>query len=257
MRRIRDESLAKETERLMESVSSNVSRPRVLIADDHAIFSETLRVYMEKTFTVIGVVADGRAMLQEAIKLSPDVIVTDVAMPLLNGLDAARRIREHIPNVRFVFLTMLDDANLAAAALELGRVAFILKSSGVPELFKAVEEVLHGRSYVTPKLKSEDWVTAKARANQFSKKLTQRQSDFVQLFAEGRPIKEIAAILNLSEKTVEFHKHHIMEAFGLKSNAALVLFALKRGLISVNPELSSVGRRIPGASPVVKNREIS
>ncbi len=226
----------------MEAVHPNTSRPRVLIADDHVIFAEALRVYLEKTFTVIGVVADGRAMLQEGIRLRPDVIVADVAMPLLNGLDAARRIREQAPNVRFVFLTMLDDVNLAATALELGRVAFVLKCTGGLELFKAVEEILNGRSYVTPKLRSEDWVAAKARARQFSKELTDRQYDFVQLFAEGRSMKEIAAILDLSEKTVEFHKHHIMEVFGLKSNAALVLFALKRGLISVNPEFPSVGR---------------
>lgn len=220
----------------METVHPNTSRPRILIADDHAIFTETLRVYLEKTLSVIGTVADGRAMLQEAIRLRPDVVVADVSMPLLNGLDAARRIREQAPNVRFVFLTMLDDPNLAAAALELGRVAFVLKCSGGLELLKAVDEVLHGRSYVSPRLRAEDWVAAKARAQRFSKTLTQRQCDFVQLFAEGRSMKEIAAILNLSEKTVEFHKHHIMEAFGLKSNAALVLFALKRGLISVNPE---------------------
>jgi len=229
------------------------SRPRILIADDHAIFTEALRVYLEKTFAVIGVVADGRAMLQEAIRLRPDVIVADVLMPLLNGLDAARRIREHVPNVRFAFLTMLDDTNLAAAALELERVAFVLKRSGGQELLKAIEEILQGRSYVTPKLRPEDWVVAKTRAHQFSKELTRRQCDFVQLFAEGRPMKEIAAILDLSEKTVEFHKHHIMEAFGLKSNAALVLFAVKRGLISVDPQPSLVGRQTLGISPVAKN----
>jgi DNA-binding NarL/FixJ family response regulator len=226
----------------MESVHAKSSRPRILIADDHAIFTETLRVYLEKTFTVIGVVTDGRAMLREAIRLKPDLIVADVMMPLLNGLDAARRIREQAPNVRFVFLTMLDDVNLAAAALELGRTAFVLKCSGGLELLKGVDEILHGRSYVSPKLRAEDWVAAKARARQFSKNLTERQCDFVQLFAEGRPMKEIASILNLSEKTVEFHKHHIMEVFDLKSNAALVLFALKRGLISVNPELPSLER---------------
>jgi DNA-binding NarL/FixJ family response regulator len=218
----------------METVHQNAHRPRILIADDHAIFAETLRTYLGTTFTVIGVVADGRSMLQEAIRLRPDVVITDVAMPLLNGLDAARRIREQAPKVAFVFLTMLDDANLAAAALELGSVAFVLKTSGGLELLKAIEEILHGRSYLTPKLRAEDWVAAKARARQFSKELTERQRDFVQLFAEGRPLKEIAVTLKLSEKTVEFHKHHIMEAFNLKSNADLVLFALKRGLISVN-----------------------
>jgi len=224
----------------METIPPSTPRTRILIADDHAIFAEALRAYLEKTFAVIAVVSDGRAMLQEAIRLRPEVVVADVAMPLLNGLDAARRIREQVPKVRFVFLTMLDDANLAAATLELERVAFVLKRSGGQELLKAIEEILHGRSYVTPNLRPEDWVVAKTRAHQFSKELTRRQGDVVQLFAEGRPMKEIAAILNLSERTVEFHKHHIMEAFGLKSNAALVLFAVKRGLISVDPEPSSV-----------------
>ncbi len=237
----------------METIYPSTSRPRILIADDHAIFTEALRAYLEKRFTVVGVVADGRAMLQEAIRLRPDLIVADVMMPLLNGLDAARRIRKQVPKVKFVFLTMLDDANLAAAALELERVAFILKCSGGQELLKAIEEALHGRSYVTPKLKPEDWVVAKTRAHQFSKELTPRQCDFLQLYAEGKPMKEIAAILDLSEKTVEFHKHQIMEAFGLKSNAALVLFALKRGLISVDPDPSPVGSRILGISPVAKN----
>ena len=173
----------------METVHPGNSRPRILIADDHAIFSEALRAYLEKMFDIVGVAADGRVMLQEAIRLRPDVIVADVAMPLLNGLDAARRIREQVPKVRFVFLTMLDDANLAAAALELERVGFILKRSGGRELLKAIEEVLHGRSYVTPKLRPEDWVAAKTRANQFSKELTPRQCDFLQLYAEGKPDK--------------------------------------------------------------------
>lgn len=241
--RITRRSMATGTEYVMESLRPNTSPPRILIADDHAIFTEALRVYLEKTFAVIRVVADGRAMLQEAIRLAPDVIVADVAMPLLNGLDAARRIREINPNVRFVFLTMLDNANLAAAALELGRVAFVLKCCGGLELLKAIKEILQGRSYITPTLRAEDWVAAKVRAHQFSKELTERQRDVVQLFAEGRPIKEIAGILDLSEKTVEFHKHHIMEAFNLKSNAALVLFALKRGLISVDCEPSFADHR--------------
>jgi DNA-binding NarL/FixJ family response regulator len=220
----------------MQILHQGTSRPRVLIADDHAIFAETLRAYLEKTCSIIGVVADGRAMLEEAIRLRPDVVVADVSMPLLNGLDAARRIRELAPKVGFVFLTMLDDANLAAAAIELGSVAFLLKSSGAQELLSAMEATLHGRCYLTPRLRAEDWVSAKARARQFSKELTARQRDVVRLFAQGHPMKEIALALNLSEKTVEFHKHHIMEAFNLKSNADLILFALKKGLISVESE---------------------
>jgi DNA-binding NarL/FixJ family response regulator len=200
------------------------------------MFAEALSVYLERTFNVIGTVVDGRAMLEESIRLRPDVIVADVAMPLLNGLDAALRIREQAPHVKFVFLTMLDDPNLAAAALELGPVAFLLKRSCGVELLRAIELILHGRQYVTPELKAEDWVATKARARQFSKDLTKRQRDVVQLFAEGRPMKEIAAILNLSEKTVEFHKRHIMDVFNVKSNAYLVLFALKHGLITVDPE---------------------
>ena len=223
----------------MENAHPNPSRPRVLIADDHAMVSEVLRTYIEKKYVVIGVVADGRAMLQEAIRLKPDVVVADITMPLLNGLDAARRIREQAPRMRFVFLTMHNDANLAAAILgELGQVGFVLKNASGVELLKAIEEILHGRSYVTSQLRAVDWVAAKARARQFSRELTNRQREFVQLFAEGRSMKEIAAVLDLSEKTVEFHKHHIMEAFNLKSNAELVLFAVKRGLISVRPDTS-------------------
>ncbi|MBP1597096.1 MAG: two component transcriptional regulator, LuxR family [Acidobacteria bacterium] len=220
----------------MGKTITDTSRPRFLIADDHTIFAEALRALLEKTYSVVGVAADGRAMVAEAARLKPDVIVVDVGMPSLNGLDAARRVKQQAPNTKFVFLTMQDDANLAAAALELGAIAFVLKHSGKQELLQAIDHVLHGRSYLTPRLRAEDWVATEARARQFSKELTPRQREVVQLFAEGRPMKEIAWSLGLSEKTVEFHKRHIMEAFNLKSNAELVLFALKRGLISVNPE---------------------
>jgi DNA-binding NarL/FixJ family response regulator len=219
----------------MQSVSSRGTGPRFLIADDHAMFAETLRGYLEKTYTVLGVVLDGRSMVAEAMRLRPDVIVVDIGMPLLNGLDAARVIKEQVPNIKFIFLTMRDDANLAAAALELGPIGFVLKHSAGQELLKAIDEVLHHRPYLTPKLRAEDWVATKARAGQFSKELTQRQRQFVQLYAEGRPQKQIAALLSLSEKTVEFHKHHIMRAFNIQSNADLVLFAVKQGLVSIKP----------------------
>ena len=219
----------------MERVSSRGDDPRFLIADDHAMFAETLRGYLEKTFRVIGVVSDGRALVAEALRLRPDVIVADVTMPLLNGLDAARRIRVQAPNIKFIFLTMHEDPNLAAAALELGPIGFVLKQSTGQELLKAVDHVLHLKSYVAPRLRAEDWFATKIRARQFSKEMTPRQKDVVKLYAEGRSMKEIAAVLGLSEKTVEFHKHHIQGSFNLRSNADLVLFAVKRGLISVNP----------------------
>src|SRR5271170_824926 len=218
----------------MEKIIGGKPRPRLLLADDHAIFSDALRVYLEKDFDIVGVVSDGRTLVDETIRIRPDVIIADVGMPLLNGLDAARRIKELAPKIKFVFLTMQDDANLAAAALELGPVAFVLKHSAGLELREAIKEVMRGHSYLTPKLKAADWVEANARARQFSKDMTPRQRDIVQLFAEGRQMKEIAGFLHLSEKTVEFHKHHIMVAFNLKNNADLVLFALSHGLIAPN-----------------------
>lgn len=210
-------------------------KPQVLIADDHTVFADGLKLLLEKNYNVVGSVTNGRALVTQAARLKPDVIVVDVGMPLLNGFDAAQRVREQQPGVKLVFLTMQDDANLAAAALELGSVAFVLKQQAGSELLKAIDQVLSGKSYLTPKLRSDDWVVMKERARQFSKELTPRQRDIVQLCAEGRSIKEIAGHLNLSEKTIEFHKHHVMESFHLKSNADLVLFALKQGLISLDP----------------------
>jgi DNA-binding NarL/FixJ family response regulator len=216
--------------------------PRFLIADDHTIFADALRILLEKTYPVIGVVPDGRALIEAARRLGPDVIVADVAMPVLNGLDAARRIKEEAPKIKFIFLTMHVDPNLAAAALELGPIGFVLKHATGTDLLKAIDRVLVGKSYLSPQLKSADWAATKIRARQFTKELTQRQREIVQLYAEGRPLKEIASLLNLSEKTVEFHKHHIMEAFHLKSNAELILYALKQGLISIDPELATRAR---------------
>jgi DNA-binding NarL/FixJ family response regulator len=223
----------------MEKIPTNRARPRCLIADDHVIFSDALRVYLATALDIVGVVSDGHALVVEAIRLRPEIVIVDVGMPLLNGLDAARRIKELAPKVKFIFLTMRDDPNLAAAALELGPIAFILKNSAGSELLLAIEQVLRGQSYLTPKLRSDDWVEAKARARQFSTEMTPRQKDIVQLFAEGRSMKEIAGLLHLSQKTVEFHKHHIMVSFNFKSNADLVLFALNRGLIAPTPRTAN------------------
>jgi DNA-binding NarL/FixJ family response regulator len=219
----------------MEKMTTHGPSLRFLIADDHAIFAEAFRSYLELHYPVVGIVTDGRKLVEEAIRLKPDVSIVDIGMPLLNGLEAARRIRESSPRMKFVFLTMQNDPNLAAAALQLGTVAFVLKHSGGAEVLKAIDHVLRGQSYLTPALRSEDWVETKARARQYSKELTPRQRDVLQLFAEGRSMKEIAALLELSGKTVEFHKHHIMNSFGVRTNAGLVLFALRQGLISVDP----------------------
>ncbi len=217
-------------------ILSEKSSPSLLLADDHAVFLDALRSLLEKTYDVIGSVTDGRALVAEAIRLKPDVIIVDIGMPLLNGFDAACRIRQQLPNVRIVFLTMQDNPNLAAAAMNLGNVGFVLKHSAAKELLTAIDHVWHGKSFTSPKLRPEDWVEQRSRVVQFSKDLTPRQRDVVQLFAEGFSLKEIAARLDLSPKTIEFHKHHIMASFNLKTNSDVVLFAIKKGLISLEPD---------------------
>jgi len=216
----------------MQALNLSAIRPRVLIADDHSIVADGLRSVLEKSCDVIGVVQDGRQLLIEAPRLKPDVIVLDIGMPFLNGLDAAERLKPLMPKVKFVFLTMKDDPNLAAAALNLGAVGYVLKHSAFSELLTAVSEVLQGKPYVTAKLQADNWADREARAQQLSKDLTPRQKDVLQLLAEGRRTKEIADVLSVSERTVLFHKYHMMKTFNLKSNSDLVLLALKHHLIS-------------------------
>ena len=217
----------------MQPTSHSDERPRLLLADDHVMVTEALRSLLEdEGYLVVGVVSDGRALLAAAQNLRPDFVVLDIGMPLMNGLDAAAGLRRALPKVGIVFLTMKDDCNLAAAVLGLGPVGYVLKHSAASELLTALKEVSRGRSYVTPRLKPENWAVRETRAQQFSKSLTQRQREVLQLLAEGRPMKEIGSILNVSEKTVMFHKYHIMRCHNLKSNADVVLLALKERLIS-------------------------
>jgi DNA-binding NarL/FixJ family response regulator len=216
----------------MQNPDRPLNRPRVLIADDHSVVAEGIHSLLEKTCDVVGVVSDGRQLLEQAPQLKPDLFVLDITMPLLNGLDAAERLKSLLPGAKFVFLTMSDDSNLAAAALNLGAVGYVLKQAAASELMKAISEVIQGRAYVTPKLRPENWAVQKARARQLSKDLTPRQQEVLQLLAEGRPMKEIAGILKVSEKTVMFHKYHIMQSFNLKNNTELVLFAVKHHLIA-------------------------
>jgi DNA-binding NarL/FixJ family response regulator len=217
----------------MQKMDRLTARTRILLADDHTMMNEGLRsLLVENNQDVVGVVGDGRALLAAAPALNPDVVIVDISMPLMNGLDAAIKLRQLLPQVRIVFLTMKDDPNLAAAVLGLGPVGYVLKHSAASELLTAIAEVMHGRPYVTPRLKPENWAVREARAQQFAKELTPRQREVLQLLAEGRPMKEVGGILNVSEKTVMFHKYHIMRSFNLKNNADLVLLALKQGLIS-------------------------
>ena len=158
----------------MGIVPAQGSQVRLLIADDHTIFAQTLRAYLEKTFRVVGVVADGRALVDEAVRLQPDLVIVDIGMPLLNGFDAARRIKEQAPKIKLVFLTMQVDPNLAAALLEFGRIGFVLKHGDESEPLKAIDSGLNGKPYLT-RLRAEDYLSAKATARGFSKEITQRQ----------------------------------------------------------------------------------
>jgi DNA-binding NarL/FixJ family response regulator len=217
----------------MQTTDRLSRRTRILLADDHAMLTEGLRSLLaENDQDVVGVVTDGRALLEAANTLRPDVVILDISMPLMNGVDAAAKLMQLLPKVKIVFLTMKDDPNLAAALLGLGPVGYVLKHSAASELMTAIAEVMRGKSYVTPRLKPENWAVREARAQQFSKQLTPRQREVLQLLAEGRPMKEVGSILNVSEKTVMFHKYHIMRSFNLRNNAELILLALRQGLIS-------------------------
>lgn len=206
-------------------------RPTILLADDHSVTAEALRVLLSEKFEVLGLALDGRVLIAQANKFKPDLVVTDMRMPLLNGLDAAEQIRQSWPQTRFVFLTMIDNPNIAAAALRFAPVGFVLKHSAVSELMTAINEVLRGRSFVTPRLRPENWTVQQGRSRQFSRDLTPRQRDVLQLLAEGHQMKAIAEILELSEKTVQFHKYQIMKSWNIQNNAELVLFAAKNGLV--------------------------
>jgi DNA-binding NarL/FixJ family response regulator len=215
-----------------------MSQPRVLLADDHTIVAEGLRSLLEDEFVFVGVVSDGRALLDAARKLEPDVIVADISMPLLNGLDAARQLKRDGSAAKIIFLTMHAEAQLAAEAFRAGASGYLLKSSAGEELITAIHEVVKGRAYVTP-LITKDVLNflmgAGRQPDHPSIKLTPRQREVLQLVAEGRTMKEIASVLNISTRTVESHKYEMMEAIGVQTNAELVQYAIKIGLVFVSP----------------------
>lgn len=215
----------------MHEIPRSHASTTVLIADDHAVFAEALRKLLEDDYAVLGTVTDGRALIEEATKLQPQVLVVDIAMPLLNGFDAAKRVLEQSPGTKVVFLTMQEDPRLAASALQLGPIGFVLKHSAASELLTAISQVLNGRSYVTSRLRPQNWAVRQELANDLNKQLTDRQREVLQLLAEGRTMKEIAHVLNMSRKTVMFHKYRIMKTFNLKTNADVLRLAIKNNLI--------------------------
>jgi DNA-binding NarL/FixJ family response regulator len=213
-----------------------MNRPRILIADDHQILAEGLRGLLEPEFEVVGVVANGRELVAAAKKHRPDLIVADITMPSLNGIDAAVQLHDMGVNAKVVFLTMHRDVAYARQAMEAGAAGFVLKHSVASELVTAVREALRGRTYVTPMMAGElfqSYHEGDSRPYDAGHRLTARQREVLQLVAEGRSAKEVAAVLKISIRTAEAHKAHIFEALGLQNTAELVQYAIRNGIITV------------------------
>ena len=213
-----------------------LSRPRVLLADDHRIVVEGLRALLTEEFDLISVVEDGRAMIAAAKKLQPDVIVADIAMPRLNGIDAFIQLRKEMPRAKIIFLTMHQNIAYARRALEAGALGFVLKHVAPAELIVAIRTALEGNVYITPSLTGEILHAMRSGPHideEPARALTPRQREILQLLAEGRSAKEIAGVLDISARTVEFHKYQIMDSLGLHNSAELILFAIKSGLVAI------------------------
>ncbi len=209
-------------------------KTRLLLADDHTVVAQALENLLKDVFDLAGIVHDGRALLKATETLRPDVILTDISMPLLNGLDAIRCIRAASPAVKIVVLTMHSDTQLAVDAFRAGASGYMLKTSPAEELITAIQEVAEGRAYVTTQL-SRDLTSLLVEAGDRSQlgdsALTARRREVLQLIAEGKTMKEVAAILNISPRTAETHKYEIMQALGVQTVAELVLCAVRMKLI--------------------------
>ena len=213
-----------------------MSRPRILLADDHRLVAEGLKQLLTPEFELLGVVEDGRELVKEAKRLRPDVIVADITMPHLNGIDALEQLKKKDPQARVVFLTMHREVAYARRALDAGASGFILKHSAPEELVMAIRAALNGQKYITPTIAGELFESVQKdpkSAKDPVTSLTPRQREILQLLAEGKTAKEIAALLDISTRTVEFHKYNLMEKLGLRTAAELTHCAIKHGLVSV------------------------
>jgi DNA-binding NarL/FixJ family response regulator len=206
--------------------------PRVLLADDHNLLLGAFEKLLAPECEIVGTASDGRTLVVEAQRLKPDVVVLDIAMPLLNGLDAGRQIKQLRKEVKLVFVTMNEDSDLAAEAFRAGASAYLLKRSAASELLVAIREVMKGRSYVTP-LITEGLVGSFMDAinRKPSHDLTPRQREVLQLLAEGHSMKQVAALLNVTPRTVAFHKYRMMEQLNIRSSAELIQFAISHHIV--------------------------
>lgn len=213
-----------------------MTRARVLLADDHRMVTEGLKNLLADDFELVGAVEDGRALLAAAKKLRPDVIVADISMPQLNGIEALQQLKKHNPDVKVVFLTMHQDRAYARRALQAGAAGFVVKHSASDELVMAIHAALKGQTFITPALAGDVLhdIEHGAKASTTDKtSVTPRQREILQLLVEGKSAKEIGEILSISARTVEFHKYQMMEMHGLHSSAELMHFAIKQGIVSI------------------------
>jgi len=212
-----------------------MSRPRIMIADDHAFVADACKKLLEPEYEVVATVGDGRALVRIAATLKPQVIIIDIGMPLLNGLDAGHQIKQILRSVKLVFLTMNTDPVLAAEAFRRGASAYLLKTCAASELAVAIREVLKGMSYLSPAIAKETVDFLLRQDKEFideGQRLTERQREVLQLLTEGKSMKEVAYALNVTTNTVAFHKYRIMEILNAKSNAELVQYAIRNHVIA-------------------------
>jgi DNA-binding NarL/FixJ family response regulator len=207
--------------------------PRVLLADDHALLLEAFERLLSPKCQVVGVAKDGRALLELAPRLKPDVIVADVSMPLLNGIDACRQLQLKLPGTRWVFLTVNADPDVAVEAFRAGALGYVLKSSAASDLFSAIQHAMDGVRYIAPELTRGVPIPVFLRraAHSDGERLTVRQREVLQLLAEGRVMKEVADVLGVTPRTVAFHKYTMMQELGVRTSAELVQYAVKRSFV--------------------------
>ncbi len=204
---------------------------RVLLADDHTLLLGAFEKLLSSECDVVGTVSDGRELVAAAQRLKPDVIVLDIGMPLLNGLEAGRQIKQLMPGIKLVFLTMNEDSDLAAEAFRAGASAYLLKRSATSELLTAIREVTNGRSYVTPLVTAGLVGSFMQPQDKKPLQLTPRQREVLQLLAEGHSMKQVADVLNVTPRTVQFHKYSMMRQLGIKSSAELIQYAVRQHIV--------------------------
>jgi len=209
-------------------------RSRILIAEDHQLVAEALKHLLEPEFEVVGIVNDGRALVNVATELRPDVVIVDISMPLLNGLEAGEQVKLQRRETKLIFVTMNTSAEIAAEAFRRGASAFVVKQSSAQDLVIAIRSILRNESYLSPLITREtvEYLLQSGDAPRKERQLTARQAEVLQLLAEGKPMKEVGYILNITEGTVAFHKYKMMEILGLNSNAALVEYAIKHHVVA-------------------------